>query len=102
VPRVVASMPQGIGGIPEESPESEASPITRGSMLKALIPAALALLLAGCGLAEVGVAGATAATSAAEQAKQGKETEARVQQQVNAAMQQDAANRKAAEDAAVQ
>ena len=45
-------------------------------MLKALIPAALALLLAGCGLAEVGAAGATAATSAAEQAKQGKETEA--------------------------
>ena len=71
-------------------------------MLKVLIPLALALLLAGCGLAEVGAAGATAATSAAQQAKQGKETEARVQQQVDAAMQQDAANRKAAEEAAAQ
>jgi hypothetical protein len=68
-------------------------------MLKALIPAAMTLLLAGCGLAEVGAAGATAATSAAEQAKQGKETEARVQRQLDAAMQQEAAQRKAAEDA---
>ncbi len=71
-------------------------------MLKALIPAAVAMLLTGCGLAEVGAAGATTATSAAEQAKQAKETEARVQQQVEAAMQQDAAQRKAAEDAAAQ
>ncbi len=71
-------------------------------MLKALIPAAVAMLLAGCGLAEVGAAGATTATSAAEQAKQAKETEARVQQQVDAAVQQDAAQRKAAEDAAAQ
>ena len=71
-------------------------------MLKALIPATVAVLLAGCGLAEVGAAGATSAASAAEQAKQGKATEARVQQQLDAAMQQDAAQRKAAEDAAAQ
>lgn len=62
---------------------------------------ALALLvtlsLAGCGLAETGASAAAGAASEAQQAKQAKATEAKVQQQINAAYQQDAARRKAAD-----
>jgi hypothetical protein len=53
--------------------------------------------LAGCGLAETGVAGAAAGASQVEQARQAKETEARVQKQLDAAVQQDADRRRAAE-----
>jgi len=53
--------------------------------------------LAGCGLAETGVAGAAAGASQAEQVRQGKETEARVQKQLDAAFQQAADQRKSAE-----
>ncbi len=66
-------------------------------MRKALIPAAILLLLSGCGLADVGAAGATTGVSAAEQAKQAQETEARVKQQVDAAVNQEAERLKAAD-----
>jgi hypothetical protein len=69
-------------------------------MYKRLIPAAAALMLAGCGLADVGAAGASAGTSAVEQAKQAKEIEARAQQRVDAAVKQAEEQRKAAEDTA--
>jgi hypothetical protein len=60
--------------------------------------ALLAILsLAGCGLAETGASAAAGGAAAAQQAKEAKETEAKVQQQINAAYQQDAARRKAAE-----
>jgi len=65
--------------------------LTRSSALLAI------LLLAGCGLAETGVSAAAGGASEAQQAKQAKETEAKMQQQINAAYQQDAARRKAAE-----
>jgi hypothetical protein len=66
--------------------------------ISARLLALLAVLpLAGCGLAETGAGAAAGGASAAQQAKQAKETEARIQQQVNAAYQQDAARRKAAE-----
>ena len=55
------------------------------------------LLLGGCGLAETGAGAAAGAASEAQQAKQAKATEAKIQQQINAAYQQDAARRKAAE-----
>lgn len=55
------------------------------------------LALAGCGLAETGATAAAGGASAAQEAKQAKDTEAKVQQQINAAVQQDAARRKAAE-----
>ncbi|HTX05264.1 MAG TPA: hypothetical protein VMD06_05510 [Steroidobacteraceae bacterium] len=55
------------------------------------------LLLGGCGLAETGVSATAGAASEAQQAKEAKDTEAKVQQQINAAYQQDAARRKAAE-----
>jgi len=58
---------------------------------------ALALALAGCGLAATSVTTAAGGASAAQDAKQAKDTEAKLQQQINAAYQQDAANRKAAE-----
>jgi hypothetical protein len=57
----------------------------------------LSATLAGCGLAETGVAGAAAGASQAEQVRQAKETEARVQKQLDAAVQQDADRLKAAE-----
>jgi hypothetical protein len=57
----------------------------------------VATALTGCGLAETGVAGATQAASQVEEARQAKQTEARVQQQLDAALQQDAARRKSAE-----
>jgi len=55
------------------------------------------LALAGCGLAETGVTAAAGGASAAQDAKQAKDTEAKLQQQINAAYQQDAAKRNAAE-----
>jgi len=71
-------------------------------MLKSFTPLlgaiiALTATLAGCGLAETGVAGAAAGASQAEQARQAKQTEARVQKQLDAAYQQAADQRHAAE-----
>ena len=54
-------------------------------------------LLAGCGLAETGAAAAAGGASQAEQARQGKRTEAQVQKQLDAAYQQAADQRRAAE-----
>lgn len=65
-----------------------------------LLPATTIVLsatLAGCGLAETGAAGAAAGTSQAEQVRQAKETEARVQKQLDAAVQQEADRRHAAD-----
>jgi len=55
------------------------------SSVSFLVPACGALLLTGCGLAEVGVSAATQGASAAEQAKQAKETEAKFQQRLDEA-----------------
>jgi hypothetical protein len=57
----------------------------------------VAATLTGCGLAETGMAGATQGAAQVEQARQAKQTEAQVQQQVNAAVQQAASQRKNAE-----
>lgn len=57
----------------------------------------VATTLTGCGLAETGIAGATQGSAQVEQARQAKQTEAQVQQQVNAAVQQAASQRKNAE-----
>ena len=67
------------------------------TLAKSLALLAALLALAGCGLAETGATAAAGGASAAQQAKQAKETEAKVQQQINAAYQQDAAQRKSAE-----
>jgi hypothetical protein len=67
------------------------------TLAKPLAIVVTALALAGCGLAETGVTAAAGGASAAQDAKQAKDTEAKLQQQINAAYQQDAANRKAAE-----
>jgi hypothetical protein len=53
--------------------------------------------LTGCGLAETGIAGATQGAAQVEQARQAKQTEAQVQQQLDAAVQQNAARRNTAE-----
>ena len=57
----------------------------------------LSALLTGCGLAETGVAGAAGGAAQVEQAREAKQTEARVQKQVDAAIQLDADHRHAAE-----
>ncbi|HWW78300.1 MAG TPA: hypothetical protein VNY82_01810 [Steroidobacteraceae bacterium] len=57
----------------------------------------LSATLNGCGLAGTTVVGATAGASQVEEARQAKETEARVQKQLDAAAQLDADRRKAAE-----
>ena len=57
----------------------------------------VAATLTGCGLAETGIAGATQGATQVEQARQAKQTEAQVQEQVNAAVQQAASQRKRAE-----
>jgi hypothetical protein len=67
------------------------------TLAKSLAIVVTVLALAGCGLAETGVTAAAGGASAAQDAKQAKDTEAKLQQQINAAYQQDAANRKAAE-----
>ncbi len=67
------------------------------AMVKPLALLVTLLSLAGCGLAETGATAAASAASAAQQAKQARATEARIQQQINAAYQEDAARRKAAE-----
>ncbi len=57
----------------------------------------LSTTLTGCGLAETGVVGAAGAASQVEQAREAKKTEARVQQQLDAAVQLNADRRKSAE-----
>jgi hypothetical protein len=54
----------------------------------------VAAALTGCGLAETGMAGATQGAAQVEQARQAKQTEAQVQQQLDAAVQQAASQRK--------
>jgi hypothetical protein len=57
----------------------------------------LGATLTGCGLAETGVVGATAGASQVQQAQEAKRTEERVKQQVDAAMQENAARRQSAD-----
>ena len=52
-------------------------------MLRSLAVLALTGLLAGCGLAETGAAAAAGGVSKAEEARQAKQTEARIQQQID-------------------
>jgi hypothetical protein len=58
----------------------------------------LGAMLTGCGLAETGMAGAAAGASQVQQAQEAKRTEERVKQQLDAAMQVDAAHRKSADN----
>ena len=57
----------------------------------------LGATLTGCGLVDTGAATAAAGASQAEQVRQAKETEARVRKQLDAAYQQAADQRHAAE-----
>ena len=57
----------------------------------------VAATLSGCGLAETGAAAAAGGASQVEQVRQAKQTEARVQKQLDAAFQQNAEQRRAAE-----
>jgi hypothetical protein len=68
-------------------------------MARSLIVLTLVLSLTGCGVAETGAAAATAATTKAQEAREGLKTEARVREQVDAAMKQAAEQRNSAEAA---
>jgi hypothetical protein len=71
-------------------------------MTRSLVLVSLVLSLTGCGVAETGAAAAGAASSQAEEVRQGLKTEARVRAQLDAASQQGADQRNAAEAAASQ
>jgi len=58
------------------------------------------LTLSACGLGETAVSAAAGGAAATEQAKEGLKTEARVKQQVDAAVALDAAHRQSAEASA--
>jgi hypothetical protein len=60
---------------------------------------ATALLLSGCGLADVGASAATEGAAAAEQAKEGKKLEEKVQRDIEAAQKTEADARAKAEEA---
>jgi hypothetical protein len=57
----------------------------------------LTMALAACGVAGTGAAGAAGAAAEAQQAAQARQTEERVKQQIDAAQQQGADQRRAAE-----
>jgi hypothetical protein len=59
---------------------------------------AVAATLSGCGLAETGAAAAAGGASQVQQAREAKQTEARVQKQLDAAYQQNAEHLHAAEN----
>lgn len=66
-------------------------------MIRVIPLLCLALSLSACGVAETGAAAAAGGASEVEQARQAKQTEARVQQQLDAAYQQAAERRQSAE-----
>jgi hypothetical protein len=68
------------------------------SLRLALAAAATSILLAGCGLAEVGASAAAGGASAVEQAKQAKEIEDKVKRDLEAAQQAQADARAKAEE----
>ena len=65
--------------------------------LPLLIP--IALTLTGCGLADTSTAAASAAAAKAQEIRAGQQAEARIQTQIDAAYQQGAEQRHAAEAA---
>ena len=66
-------------------------------MARSFVLLTLVLSLSGCGVADTGAAAAAEATSKAQEAREGLKTEARVREQLDAAMKQSAAQRDAAE-----
>ncbi len=66
-------------------------------MARSFVLLTLALSLSGCGVADTGAAAAAAATSKAQEAREGLKTEARVREQLDAAMKQASDQRQAAE-----
>ena len=68
-------------------------------MPKSLAVMLLILSLTGCGVAETGVGAATEAAAKADEVREGLKTEARVQEQLDAASRKAAEQRQAAETA---
>ena len=66
-------------------------------MARSFVLLALVLSMSGCGVAETGAAAAAEAASKAQEAREGLKTEARVREQLDAAMKQSADQRNAAE-----
>jgi hypothetical protein len=66
-------------------------------MARSIVLLTLVLSLSGCGVADTGAAAAAAATSQAQEAREGLKTEARVREQLDAAMKHSADQRNAAE-----
>jgi hypothetical protein len=66
-------------------------------MIRLLLPLSVLLALSACGVAETGAAAATEAAAQAREIRDGKQAEARVQQQLDAALQHAADQRHTAE-----
>jgi hypothetical protein len=66
-------------------------------MRQAILGFLACLPLAGCGVGETAISAAAGGASEAQQAKEAKKTEARVKQQLDAAVALDAQRRQAAE-----
>jgi hypothetical protein len=66
-------------------------------MIRTTLIVLASLSLCGCGLAETAATGATGAAAEAQQASQAQQTEQKVKDEVQAAQQQDADRRHAAE-----
>ena len=70
---------------------------TGGVMIRTSVILLATLWLSACGLAETATTGATIAASEVEQASQAQQTEKKIQDQIQAAQQQDADRRRAAD-----
>lgn len=66
-------------------------------MARSFVLLTVVLLLSGCGVADTGAAAAAEAASKAQEAREGLKTEARVREQLDAAMKQASDQRNAAE-----
>ena len=66
-------------------------------MARSFVLLTLLLSLSGCGVVDTGASAAAEATSKAQEAREGLKTEARVREQLDAAMKQSADQRAAAE-----
>ena len=68
-----------------------------GSVIRLTATLAIGAMLTGCGLAETGAVATTGGAAEVQQARQAKQIEAQARQRADAAIQQDADHRRAAE-----
>src|ERR1700742_4739753 len=83
----------GDPSLPGPAPRTKLQAHWRFPMARSFVLLTLVLSLSGCGVADTGAAAAAAAKSEAQEAREGLKTEARVREQLDAAMKQSADQR---------